>query len=196
MKTIGLILAGGLSSRMGKNKAELNLDGKSFLEKQFRLLSSIGALTDVYVSGSFVGFICIPDLLEKAGPIGGIHSALERFKSEPISLLVVPIDMPLILEDTLVALLKCQESFCEYDCYRFADHELPLIIKNNVKVQKALGELLSSSNRRMISIRNLISKLNSFSCELTNPMTQQFVNINTREDYERIIGDAHKACKK
>ena len=46
----GIVLAGGKSKRMGTDKSEIILDGKSFLQIQTEKLRDLGA-SRVYVSG-------------------------------------------------------------------------------------------------------------------------------------------------
>ena len=45
-----IILAGGYSTRMGTNKAELVLQGKSFLARQVAKMRTIG-IRDIVISG-------------------------------------------------------------------------------------------------------------------------------------------------
>ena len=45
-----IVLAGGASSRMGKEKSDLKLDGKSFLEIQIQKGRELG-VDRIYVSG-------------------------------------------------------------------------------------------------------------------------------------------------
>jgi molybdopterin-guanine dinucleotide biosynthesis protein A len=58
--TIGVLLAGGKSSRMGENKAFLELQGEKFIDRMIRILLETG-VDDVFVSGDFGKYQCIPD---------------------------------------------------------------------------------------------------------------------------------------
>src|ERR1700712_1952350 len=86
---IGLILAGGLSSRMGEDKALMQIHGLSMLDHTARVLRDMGADL-VAVSGSRPGGI--PDHWPVAGPVGGMASAARVLPDA--DLLVVPVDMP------------------------------------------------------------------------------------------------------
>lgn len=94
----GLILAGGRSSRMGRDKATLTLpDGRTLLERQADILRAAGA-TKILVSvraGHEIKLpevTAVPDAVADAGPLGGIAAGL---RVAPAGLvLVLAVDMP------------------------------------------------------------------------------------------------------
>jgi len=97
MKFSAVILAGGKSSRMGQDKAWLQLEGESLLARQIRLAHEVGA-NEVLISGranwdySNLGCRVVHDRFVDAGPLGGIESALAAVSSS--LLLVLAVDMP------------------------------------------------------------------------------------------------------
>ena len=102
----GVILAGGLSSRMGKNKAELKFHGVTLLEHQISKLRSLG-IEDIVISGyerPIVGTRFVPDKYPLKGPLGGIHSGLCAAKNG--SCLVTSVDTPLVPEKLLRELVS------------------------------------------------------------------------------------------
>ncbi len=111
----GLVLAGGYSRRMKKDKAQLEYFGKPQVEFQAELVSQL--TSDVYVSaragqwqGDSVGkFSIINDRFVDMGPIGGILSAMMAFPEK--SWLVVACDLPLVNEATLSYLLSRRDPF-------------------------------------------------------------------------------------
>jgi molybdopterin-guanine dinucleotide biosynthesis protein A len=96
MNFAAVILAGGKSSRMGRDKARLELDGQSLLARQIALVRKIGA-AETFISGragaDYSDFGCpvLCDPVAAAGPLGGIASALGALR-EPL-LLVLAVDM-------------------------------------------------------------------------------------------------------
>ena len=68
-----LVLSGGKSSRMGRDKALLQLDGQTLLERSKRLGEALGA-QQVLVSRNEPGFI--QDLVHDAGPMALVARAL------------------------------------------------------------------------------------------------------------------------
>ncbi|UUS13945.1 NTP transferase domain-containing protein [Stenotrophomonas sp. CD2] len=63
----GIVLAGGLSSRMGRDKALLPWKGRTLLEHMRGLLLQAGA-GRVWVSGDYPAFGGIPDQVARCGP--------------------------------------------------------------------------------------------------------------------------------
>ena len=66
----GIVLAGGRSTRMGTDKADLLIDGRTFLETQVRKLRHLGA-GEILISGrssSLPGTRSVPDLDQRRRP--------------------------------------------------------------------------------------------------------------------------------
>jgi molybdenum cofactor guanylyltransferase len=93
----GFVLAGGRSTRMGQDKALLQVAGRSLLERSLDKLRSIGvtapriaaARTDL---SSYAPVV--PDLHPGCGPLSGIEAALAA-TSQPLNLFL-PVDLPLL----------------------------------------------------------------------------------------------------
>ncbi|HEY6629653.1 MAG TPA: molybdenum cofactor guanylyltransferase [Acidimicrobiia bacterium] len=101
MSTLGAILAGGRSSRMGMDKAEVEVDGQTMLQ---RVASALQAFLPhvVLLGADREGMECWPDDLPARGPLGGIASALSRMEDD--HLLVVAVDQPFVRTETLARL--------------------------------------------------------------------------------------------
>ena len=111
MNFSAVILAGGKSSRMGRDKAFLEIDGQTLLARQIETVRAAGA-TEVFISGragtdysAFDGRV-ITDHFPDAGPLAGIEAALAA-TSNPV-LLVLAVDMPGMTLDLLHRLV----AFC------------------------------------------------------------------------------------
>ena len=101
-----IILAGGRSSRMGSNKAELIWNGDSLIAHQVRKMRSFG-IGDVILAGYQTpvdGARCARDIFPGKGPLGGIHAGLLAAKHELC--LVLSVDAPLVPKGTLSALIS------------------------------------------------------------------------------------------
>ncbi len=102
-KPIGLILAGGQSSRMGENKAFVKLDDKTLLEHVYKCLHA--QCENVFVSTNsddprFADFQTIPDTLAgQLGPLAGILAGLEAIQHSHEWLVTVAVDCPFLPED-------------------------------------------------------------------------------------------------
>ena len=88
------ILAGGKSSRMGEDKAFLQLGGKTLLDRARELAFQVCGKVAVVGDRARFGPQAIEDIYPDAGPLGGIHAALEATKSDLN--LVIAVDTPFL----------------------------------------------------------------------------------------------------
>ncbi len=105
-----LVLAGGLSTRMGRDKALLIYNGELQVRRVASMLDRLAPPTYVSVRSAqtedpaFAGLRLLADRQEGIGPLAGILSA---FREEPSSAwLIVAVDMPFLSEITLLRLLE------------------------------------------------------------------------------------------
>src|SRR3954471_15602919 len=111
MKSIaGFILAGGRSSRMGADKAFLELAGKALIVRAVELAREI--VPEVMIVGDpqkFAPFgTVIEDVYRDRGPLGGIHAALATSAAEWN--LILAVDLPFVSVQFLKYLLARAES--------------------------------------------------------------------------------------
>lgn len=90
------VLAGGRSSRMGRDKAFLEFEGQSLLARALRLAQSVAS--EVRIVGpvsKFAAFGCVvEDTFPDRGPLGGIHAALSSSLTDLN--LILAVDMPFL----------------------------------------------------------------------------------------------------
>ena len=97
MNFSAVILAGGKSPRLGRDKTWLEVDGQPLLARQIELARGLGA-AEVFISGradtDYAAFGChvLRDKFAGAGPLAGIERALDAATS-PL-LLVLAVDLP------------------------------------------------------------------------------------------------------
>lgn len=108
----GLVLAGGKSSRMKTNKADLIYHGKSQLEHSCDLLSKF--CDKVFISSreeqNYISeYEKIHDNFLNIGPMGGILSALTNYPNSAFFILAC--DMPYITEKSIKNLIKERNDF-------------------------------------------------------------------------------------
>ena len=87
------LVAGGLSTRMGRDKAALPAGDATFLETIARAVAPLAVATTVVGrSGSCFGYRAIADLRPGLGPLGGIETALAHAQTASVFLLAC--DLP------------------------------------------------------------------------------------------------------
>lgn len=166
-----LILAGGKSSRMGQDKALLNLNGQSLLEHMQQLARDSGA-SEVLISRNQPGYIADGASAQAQGPLSGILAALAHCRSP--QLLVLPIDTPLLSVISLQRLL--QQAANGAAC--FANSPLPCVLPVSPALSALISAQLDSGQR---SVKALLAKLNA----LTLPApTTELLNTNTPQDWQ------------
>lgn len=96
--TSGIILAGGRSQRMGRDKALLVLDGRTLIQ---RVVDALGTLCDELVIATNMpdryanlGLKMVPDVFPDAGSLGGLYAGLSAASQEPA--VAVACDMPFL----------------------------------------------------------------------------------------------------
>jgi len=171
---LGLVLAGGLSSRMGRDKALLELDGATLLQRALLALYDAGAAM-VAVSGDRPGGI--PDRWPRSGPVGGIASAVDYLPDG--ELLVVPVDMPR-LEGSLFAPLLASAHTHATSCWH--GHPLPMRLRLDTTARGALADLMTAPGRTC-SIAALQSRLGVDAVPLDIAVTPRLVNCNTPDQW-------------
>ena len=181
---MGLVLAGGRSSRMGMDKAELVIQGESLLEHSVRCLKEAGA-EQVLVSGEgYEGGI--PDVFPGTGPLAGVHAALVATQQD---LLVLPVDMPQMSPEILSALPSIgQETVVAH----YAGFPLPLFVKYSAQVVEFLESTLSGDGDK--AVRCLFR---AFNCQMLNSdNTADFLNVNTSDQWATFNAQVKKKQRK
>jgi molybdopterin-guanine dinucleotide biosynthesis protein A len=90
------VLAGGQSSRMGADKAFVQLDGRTLLERALELAAAVAPEVCIVGSQHKFGMLgrVIEDLFPDHGPLGGIHAALRASSTD--CNLILAVDMPFV----------------------------------------------------------------------------------------------------
>ena len=169
-----IILAGGRSSRMGQDKALLQLNGKTMLQHTCDLAVAAGC-HEVLISRNADGYI--QDEVANRGPLAGIAAALKQ-ANHPCCL-VLPVDMPALQPADLQPLLTGES------CY-FADFSLPCVIRNTPQVQDYLAQVLVNMALagRALSVHQLLLQAQARCLFPTTPA--HFTNTNDRAAWQLI----------
>jgi molybdopterin-guanine dinucleotide biosynthesis protein A len=171
----GIVLAGGLSSRMGQDKALLRWHGRSLLEHSCALLAALGA-QPVRVSGDYPGFDSVPDTVPRCGPLGGLYSVVETLEDGPAW--VLPVDMPL-LDVTLLRQLRDAAA----PCVTYSGEPMPMYLNIDGACRSLLYEMVTGTDGPR-SLRMFQRRLGGL--ELPSPAGAgtRLVNCNTPRQWE------------
>lgn len=183
MKIGCVILAGGKSSRMGKDKALLEINGKNFIKQLSEELDWFNEKLIARGNNSEipeVSWPVIPDVYQERGPIGGLHASLSICQSD--ALFFVSCDMPLI--QSSLAKFLCDSMTEAYDAVVVKSedgrvHPLCAVYrKATVKVFEK--QILAGNNRIMGALDKM--RVKYVTIDFTKG-AQQLLNVNTPKDY-------------
>jgi molybdopterin-guanine dinucleotide biosynthesis protein A len=182
----GVILIGGRSSRLGRDKVLLQLDGIPIIKHLHNGLKPL--VHEVLLIGHRrpefdpLGLRVVEDIMPGAGPLGGIYTAL--VSSETPFVFVVAGDMPFISTSLISTIVQAR---------RDADAVIPsgprglepLCAVYSRSCTEPFGASLEKGNRRIVSA---LEGLNTLKPEISVRNSEQdpFFNINYPEDLERI----------
>ncbi|MBC8144473.1 MAG: molybdenum cofactor guanylyltransferase [bacterium] len=180
------VLAGGASTRMGRDKASIKIDGSSLLEHIVNEALSIGM--NVFAIGhDVVGELAhrvtvIWDALPGEGPLAAVANALRSTESE---LIVVACDMPLITSACLawLAQLDAPEG-CDGIVVRNRNRIEPLFARYRLSCVGAAERLLENGER---SLGALIDRANIIVADAPAWVCDCLTNVNTPEELEQLM---------
>jgi len=164
------ILAGGLSSRMGRDKSRLRLGGKTLL-------------AHIRATARTVGLphrIIRRDLVPRCGTLGGLYTALMTSQAE--ASLFLSCDMPFVSAGLLEKLLheaKPNESalFVEVN----GRVGFPLLLFRNA----ALAVVEKQLDKRELSLQQLAQALRARSIQPAPGKAIELLNLNTPDDLRK-----------
>ncbi len=175
----GIVLAGGLSRRMGRDKTQLRWQGRTLLEHMRALLFQAGAGT-VHVSGDHPGFGGIPDAVPGCGPLGGLYSVVATLADGPAW--VVPVDMPQLH----VGLLRQLQAAADARCVVFAGHPLPMLLQITPASRALLADMVADADGPR-SLRSLQRRLEVRELPLPTGAAAALFNCNTPEQWKELV---------
>ena len=176
----GIILAGGQSRRMGRDKGLIIFNGKKLVEYPVSVLSQICSKLFISTNSNAYNYLSlpvIPDIYPAIGPMGGIYSGL--LSSETQHNIFLPGDMPFVDSEILEILLEKKEEF-EIIVPSVNDWPIPVCGYYNTSV---LSGLENQVNAGRYSLQDLIRNCNSLVIDIKDEnLVRKLRNINTRED--------------
>ena len=174
----GIVLAGGASRRMGTDKAELLLGGKSLLRRQTDKLRALG-IEDIMLSGErcpeLPGVRTIPDEYRGQGPLGGLHACLRSARNG--ACLAVSVDTPFVPADALDRL--CRSHAGGVTVLRHGEREEPLIAVYDRAAADAIAALLDAGERSVRALKRTVR----WRCVDYSGPEELLMNCNTPEEF-------------
>jgi molybdopterin-guanine dinucleotide biosynthesis protein A len=187
----GIILSGGLNRRMqGRNKALLELDGRSFLERIvttltgcFEQLLLVTKKPEFYKSSSFR---TVKDIINVQSPLAGVHAGLVNIDADYG--FCTSCDTPLLRTDLIRILINeidpdfdiivpSSGSYFQPLCAVYSKQCIPIIEKFLKDDEVKTDGIFKMLRVKTIDYRQL---------QMVDPLLESFFNVNTPEDFKNI----------
>lgn len=181
----GIVLAGGLSSRMGRQKLQLPLFGTTLLERQAGKLRAVG-IEDILISGpvelELPGTRTVPDEFRQCGPLGGLHACLKAARHPHC--LVLGGDVPLVPPQFLAQMARRHQGGVSLLTHQ--GRWEPLMAVYDTALSDQIPPLLQTGGA---SVKRLLEQTGTTLFPYLGP-EEFLLNCNTPSDYMRICACA------
>ncbi|WP_020007016.1 molybdenum cofactor guanylyltransferase [Salinicoccus albus] len=189
METLGVILAGGRSTRFGEDKSFYKLAGQPMYQHIADILSRTGVCSDIVISTNaalqddFDNYVTVTDdeRFTDKGPLGGLHAAAGAYPEA--RLMVMSCDTPYVPPDWMVRLHDtAAQQPGSIIVTAEADRLHPLI--GVYQGEDLAGRLESQLVSDRLSMRAFFDNNNVTQLDATEygVTEKQLVNINKRRD--------------
>lgn len=183
-----VVLAGGGSTRLGRDKALLELEGRTLVA---RTLGALAQLTDDLIVVTSLAPRLFPPLARVvtdryvgAGVLAGMHAGLLAARGELA--IVVACDMPFLDLDLLRHLISLAED-ADIVVPRWTDVEPLHAVYRPAACLGPIERALARGERRVVSFYHKVEVRYVERAEIARfaPQGRSFFNVNTAEDWER-----------
>ncbi len=172
---LGIVLAGGLSSRMGSDKAQLMRQQQKMIDFSQQRLQQAG-VDQVVISGDKYG---VPDRYKNAGPLSGVYSVLSQHACSAV--IILPVDLPLITVDAIKQ-LKHMGQLTQKACF-YQNHAIPMYLPINSFTELFFTNAFDHFSGKGPSVRALLDKVPHQALPLTDERI--LMNTNTPQEWQQ-----------
>jgi molybdopterin-guanine dinucleotide biosynthesis protein A len=190
---VGYVLAGGASSRFGRDKALAELQGQTMLLRTAKLVAAVSSTVKIVSPTAKIAgaeYETVADRWPGEGPLGGILTALvdaNKLVGEKAAALIVSCDMPFLTRNWLGFLAgRASESGAEAIVPRSAQGWEPLCSCWRVSALELVLPLFEAGTRKITDALNVlrVEVLDEKDWKRFDNGGRLFWNMNTLADYE------------
>lgn len=195
----GYVLAGGQSSRMGRDKTLLRVNDNTLLEIALRKLeqvcSDVSILCGSEARGEQLSVYgrTVADRIPDSGPISGLDAALHDAREE--WLLIVPVDVPLLPASAMQELVNqaTDNGKPSVVCFEAPGKRQPLPVVLHRSTREVIAQALQQGRRTLLPVlRDAADAVCPLGMcvlpaeEITDEITASvwFTNVNTPDDFQ------------
>ncbi|HTA42928.1 MAG TPA: molybdenum cofactor guanylyltransferase [Bryobacteraceae bacterium] len=197
MKAGGIVLCGGLSTRMGMPKALLQFGPETMLQRVVRLLGTVVepivvvAARDQVLPGLPEGTIVARDEREQRGPLEGLRAGLRALPESVEMAYVTSCDVPLLAPAFAARMIQLLDGYdiavMEVDGF---PHPLSAVYRRETLPH--VESLLARDKLRPVFLFEAVRTLRVKPEEMrsVDPELRTLRNLNTPEDYAAALAEA------
>jgi molybdenum cofactor guanylyltransferase len=195
MKASGFVTAGGRSSRMGRDKAWLELDGQAMIERVIAALKPVTTSVAVIANSPEYEQLGLPvysDVHAGIGPLEAIRTALANARTPRVVL--VGCDLPFVTAELFSFLLNLKGDHQAIVPVGADERLEPLCAVYSTGALEPVTRLIESGGRKVSLLFGQIrTRLVTFTEIGHLPGAESFFeNVNTQEEYLRAVEVLHK----
>lgn len=194
-RAVGVVLAGGRSSRMGRSKAALGWHGSTLLYRATALLGRGGPVVVVAAAGQELpglppGVRVVHDPVPELGPLQGIGAGLAAAAELADTAFVAAVDLPLLHPVFVARVLRALTGDVEIALPHARGHRQPLAAAYRTALAPRIADLLAAGLVRpgMLFERSVVAVLGAADL-LADPLVARLdpgldslTNINTPDE--------------
>lgn len=188
-KITGILLAGGLSKRMGREKGLIRVGDSLLYQYPLRILESLSQKILISTCGQLdmaEGHEQVCDTIAGIGPLGGLYTCL-KYSGTDLNL-VLPYDLPMVNRELFLHLLMCGDGYDMIIAATEAGKPEPLCGIYRKTVLPDIREMIREKN---FAIHLLLPRVNSkiVIIDSSQPFFHEklFSNVNSPGDLEDIL---------
>jgi molybdopterin-guanine dinucleotide biosynthesis protein A len=192
----GIVLCGGKSTRMGSSKALLPFGSETMLQRVVRVLGGVVAPIVVVAAANqelpeLPGNVIVTrDENEGRGPLEGLRAGLKALPADVDAAYVTSCDVPLLVPGFVSQMLDYAGGYdiavMEIDGFT---HPLSAVYRRSTLAR--VEDLLTNDRLRPVFLFEAVKTRRVHPEEMTaDPDLRTLRNLNTRDDYERALGEA------
>lgn len=192
----GLVLCGGESRRMGRDKALIELGGRRLIEYPLEALRAVAGRVLISTGSSVryadLGCEVVLDTHAGVGPLAGLLAGLEAARTEWVAVLAC--DMPRavapLMRELLAEALASEADACLLELERGSQ---PLYAAYRRSCAASVRRALESGERRMVSFHDGLRIVGLDARKLGPDAALAAANVNTLADLALLTNGAQRA---
>ena len=185
----GIVLGGGQSRRMGRDKRSLQWKGEPFLDRVCRVMGTL--FDEVLVVTAENDYDCshlpvrlVTDKIPNKGSLGGLYTGL--IEAERPLIFAVACDMPFLMKESIVRI--CMTSACDLLVVKLSTGIQPLHARYSKQCVPVIENMIQDDDLKIQNLANFsnlqVEVMDETMFDDIDPSRQSFLNINTPADLE------------